>query len=150
MTAVGAISDLLGKVRSTAACVQFGQMFPTLDRMHVSAGQMGAQMRLVGQGRSIAEFLGSSTGTRVAAMTGGRISQTVVAAASLDGGRLLPVLVTGDKPVSVRCAAVLMEVKPGIARAAAPRWRSPRFTRSPRCSLSSKRGKARTLTAIAS
>lgn len=96
--------------------IQFGQMFPTLDRMHVSDGQMGAQMRLVGQGQSVAEFLASSNGTLGAAMAGGRISQTVVAAASLDGGRLLPLLVTGDKPVSVRCAAVLMEVKQGVAR----------------------------------
>jgi uncharacterized protein involved in outer membrane biogenesis len=76
---------------------------------------MGAQMRLTGSGQSVAEMLSSANGSLGAAMSGGRISQTVVAAASLDGGRLLPPLVRGDRPVPVRCAAVLMEVKQGIA-----------------------------------
>lgn len=96
--------------------IQFNRMFPTLDRNRLSAGTMGAQVRLTGSGQSVADMLASSNGTIGLAMAGGRISQTIVAAASLNGGRLLPLVVTGDKPVEVRCAAALMGVKSGIAR----------------------------------
>jgi len=44
------------------------------------------------------------------------VSHAVMAAASLDGGKLLPLLVKGDEPINVRCAAVSMAVDKGIAR----------------------------------
>jgi AsmA protein len=40
----------------------------------------------------------------------------VVAAASLDGGKLLPLLLRGDEPVAVRCAVISMAVAQGLAR----------------------------------
>lgn len=96
--------------------VQFARLFPTLDTKRVSTGEFGAQIRLGGRGQSVASLLGSANGTVAAAMSGGRISHTVVAAASLDGGKLLPLLLRGDEPVAVRCAAVSMAVEQGIAR----------------------------------
>jgi uncharacterized protein involved in outer membrane biogenesis len=96
--------------------IQFNQMFPTLDRGRLSAGRLGAQLRLKGTGQSVASFLGSSSGSLAAAMSGGRVSHAVMAAASLDGGKLLPLLVKGDEPINVRCAAVSMVVDKGIAR----------------------------------
>ena len=96
--------------------IQFNQMFPTLDRGRLSAGRLGAQVRLKGTGQSVAAFLGSSSGTLAAAMSGGRVSHTVMAAASLDGGKLLSLLAKGDEPIDVRCAAVSMSVDKGIAR----------------------------------
>jgi uncharacterized protein involved in outer membrane biogenesis len=96
--------------------VELGRLFPTLDTARVSSGRFDAQIRLAGRGRSVAHLLGSSDGTMALAMVGGRISHTVVAAASLDGGRLLPLLVKGDEPVAVRCAAASFTVERGIAR----------------------------------
>jgi uncharacterized protein involved in outer membrane biogenesis len=96
--------------------VNFGRLFPTLDTNRISTGEVGAQIRLKGSGQSVAEILGTSSGTVAAAMSGGRISHTVVAAASLDGGKLLPLLLRGDEPVAVRCAAVAMVVEQGVAR----------------------------------
>ena len=96
--------------------VDFSRLFPTLDTNRLSAGQLGAQIRLTGRGQSVAELLSNADGTIAAAMDGGQISHTVVAAASLDGGKLLPLLVRGDEPVAIRCAAVAMNVQQGIAR----------------------------------
>jgi len=96
--------------------IDFARLFPTLDRARLSDGQLGAQLRLRGRGQSIAEFAASSDGTLAVAMSGGRISHTVIAAASLDGGKLLPLLVRGDEPVAVRCAAIAMAVTDGVAR----------------------------------
>jgi uncharacterized protein involved in outer membrane biogenesis len=96
--------------------VDFARLFPTLDRARLSAGELGAQIRLRGQGQSVAEFLASSNGTLAVAMSGGRVSHTVIAAASLDGGKLLPLLIRGDEPIAVRCAAIAMTVADGIAR----------------------------------
>jgi uncharacterized protein involved in outer membrane biogenesis len=96
--------------------IDFARLFPTLDRARLSDGELGAQLRLRGQGQSVAEFLASSNGTLALAMSGGRISHTVIAAASLDGGKLLPLLVRGDEPIAVRCAAIAMAVTEGVAR----------------------------------
>jgi uncharacterized protein involved in outer membrane biogenesis len=96
--------------------IDFARLFPTLDRARLSAGELGAQVRLRGQGQSVAEFLASSEGTLAAAMSGGRISHTVIAAASLDGGKLVPLLLRGDEPVAVRCAAIALSVTEGVAR----------------------------------
>ena len=96
--------------------VDFSRLFPTLDTNRLSAGELGAQIRLTGRGQSVAELLSNADGTIAAAMDGGQISHTVVAAASLDGGKLLPLLVRGDEPVAIRCAALAMNVQQGIAR----------------------------------
>jgi AsmA protein len=95
--------------------IDFSRLFPTLDNERLSAGELGAQVRLNGRGQSVAELLGSANGTIAAAMDGGRISHAVVAAASLDGGKLLPLLLRGDKPVALRCAAVSLTVQQGMA-----------------------------------
>jgi uncharacterized protein involved in outer membrane biogenesis len=96
--------------------IDFARLFPTLDRARLSYGELGAQLRLRGQGHSVAEFVASSDGTLALAMSGGQISHAVIAAASLDGGKLLPLLVRGDEPVAVRCAAIAMTVTEGVAR----------------------------------
>ena len=95
--------------------VDFSRLFPTLDTNRLSAGELGAQIRLTGRGQSVAELLSNADGTIAAAMDGGRISHTVVAAASLDGGKLLPLLLRGDEPVAIRCAALAMNVQQGMA-----------------------------------
>jgi len=95
--------------------VDFSRLFPTLDTNRLSAGELGAQIRLTGRGQSVAELLSNADGTIAAAMDGGRISHTVVAAASLDGGKLLPLLLRGDEPVAIRCAALAMSVQQGMA-----------------------------------
>ncbi len=96
--------------------VDIAQIIPAADGGRVSAGPMGAQLRLKGRGQSIAQLLGNAEGGLAAAMSGGQISRAAVAAASLDGGKLLPILLTGDRPVEVRCIAALMDVKQGVAR----------------------------------
>jgi uncharacterized protein involved in outer membrane biogenesis len=95
--------------------VDISRLFPTLDTERISAGDLGAQVRLNGRGQSVAELLGSANGTIVAAMDGGRISHKVVAAASLDGGKLLPLLLRGDETVALRCAALSLTVQQGMA-----------------------------------
>jgi AsmA family protein len=96
--------------------VSFARLFPTVDRSRLSAGELGAQIRLEGRGQSVAEVLGSSSGTVAMAMSGGLISHTVVAAATLDGGQLLPLLIRGDQPIAIRCAAVSLVVEQGVGR----------------------------------
>lgn len=96
--------------------VDIAQIIPAAGNQRVSAGPLGAQVRLKARGQSMAQLLGSAEGGLAAAMSGGQISRAAVAAASLDGGKLLPILLTGDKPVEIRCIAMLMDVKQGLAR----------------------------------
>ena len=96
--------------------VRFARLFPTIDRSRLSAGELGAQIRLKGRGQSVAEVMRTSNGTVAVAMSGGLISHAVIAAASLDGGQLLPLMIRGDEPVAVRCAAISLVVENGIGR----------------------------------
>jgi len=96
--------------------IDVAQLVPVAEGGRVTTGPLGAQIRLKGRGQSVAQFLGSADGSIAAAMAGGQISRTAVAAASLDGGKLLPLLLTGDKPVEIRCIATIMDVKQGVAQ----------------------------------
>ncbi|HEY6600160.1 MAG TPA: AsmA family protein, partial [Pseudomonadales bacterium] len=94
--------------------VRLSELFPTVERMNQSGGRLGAQVRLTGNGNSVAELLGSSNGNITAGMAGGRISEIAVWMANLHGGELIPLLFGGDRPTRIRCGAFAMDVKAGV------------------------------------
>lgn len=94
--------------------VQLSKLIPALEGKQASEGRVGARVRLRGRGASVAEMLGTSTGSVTLGMAGGTISQLATAAASLDGGKLLVTLLGGDKPTPIRCAGVALEVHDGV------------------------------------
>lgn len=105
---------IAGKLSLDMKRVRLAQLFPTVQRMNQSGGRIGAQVRLAGDGNSIAELLASSNGTVTAGMAGGRISEVAVWLVNLQGGELLRLLVGGDRQTRIRCGAFAMDVKAGI------------------------------------
>ncbi len=93
--------------------VLLADLFPTIEKMKASGGLLGAQIRLKGNGSSIADLLGSSSGTVTAAMAGGQISHLSLSTVSLNGGEVLRLLLGGDKPTAVRCAGAALQVTGG-------------------------------------
>ena len=94
--------------------VRLSELFPTVERMKQSGGRLGAQLRLKGRGNSVAELLGSANGSITAGMAGGRISEFAVWMVNLQGGELLRLLLGGDRPTRIRCAAFAMNVVDGV------------------------------------
>lgn len=94
--------------------LQLAELVAGLEPARQSGGRIGAQIRLQAQGNSVASLLGSADGTIKAGMGGGEISELVLAAASLNGGRLLQLLLGGDRPSAIRCGGVALGVKQGV------------------------------------
>ncbi len=94
--------------------LQLAQLVGPVDKLKQSGGYLGAQLRLEGRGASVADLLGSADGSITLGMAGGQISHLVLAAASLNGGRLLQLALGGDRPSAIRCAGAALTVNKGI------------------------------------
>ena len=94
--------------------IQVDKLFPTMPKIAKGAGLLGAQISLAGQGNSVADLLGSSNGRAGAAIAGGQISNLLDAAAGLNGGKVIALLVGGDKEIAINCGGIAFDIRDGI------------------------------------
>lgn len=80
------------------------------------SGTLDASAELKGQGRSVAEILGSANGQLKMRVTDGQLSQLVTEAAGLDAAQALGMLIKGDEPLKLNCAAVDAVVHNGVLK----------------------------------
>ncbi len=80
------------------------------------SGTMDATAELKGQGRSVAEILGSANGLLKVRVSDGQLSQLVTEAAGLDAAQALGMLIKGDEPLRLNCAAVDAVVQNGVVK----------------------------------
>ncbi len=90
------------------------QFFAGTQFEPLSAGLIGGNFHLVGDGKSVAEVLGASDGHVGFVMSGGTISQLLVDAAGLDIGKAAPILLGNDKATAIRCAVADFGVTNGL------------------------------------
>jgi uncharacterized protein involved in outer membrane biogenesis len=94
--------------------MQLNQLFPSIERTKSSLGELTAQVKLQGQGGSVAQLLGDVSG-EVGVLTGsGRFSNMLMEFIGLDGGEVIRFFVSGDREVRLRCAAAAFDVKKGV------------------------------------
>ncbi|WP_090827657.1 AsmA family protein [Nitrosovibrio tenuis] len=94
--------------------LQLPKLFPKVELTHGAAGVIGGSTRLKGHGESVGALLASADGKFGLVMSGGEISEMLLAALDLDAAKLIKLLFTGDKNVPVRCAVIDYDVKEGI------------------------------------
>lgn len=94
--------------------IQVAKLFPTMPQVAQGAGELGAQIRLSGHGASIAEAAGGANGSMTMAIANGRISNLLDAMAGLNGGKIISLLVGGDKDIRVNCGGAVFDVKDGL------------------------------------
>ena len=80
------------------------------------AGRISVTAKLRGQGDSVASAAGTANGDLAAFVSQGRISNLIDAAAGLNGGKALALLIGGDQNIPVRCGAIAFDVKAGSAK----------------------------------
>ena len=80
------------------------------------SGTLDATAELKGQGRSVAEILGSANGLLKMRVTDGQLSQLITEAAGLDAAQALGMLIKGDEPLQLNCAAVDAVVHNGVVK----------------------------------
>lgn len=80
----------------------------------LSAGHFGGQLKVKGNGRSLAEVLATGDGRITLMMTGGKISLLIIEGAGLDAGQAAPLLLGKDKATDIRCAIGDFKVDNGL------------------------------------
>ncbi|VTU34234.1 putative protein involved in outer membrane biogenesis [Variovorax sp. SRS16] len=93
--------------------IRVDRLVPDKEAIAQGAGTVGATIELKGTGNSIADAAAKSNGRIAAAIAGGRISNLLDAASSLNGGKVLELLVGGDKTIEVNCGGMAFDIKDG-------------------------------------
>lgn len=108
------------KVRldGTASSLQLGALFPKVELMKKSFGQLDGGFSLVTSGNSVASMLGSSTGEVKLYVRDGRLSKEMLDLAALNLGSVIVTKLFGaQKEVQLRCAVADFAVRDGLATA---------------------------------
>jgi uncharacterized protein involved in outer membrane biogenesis len=93
--------------------VRLDRLLPESPTIAQGAGYVGATLQLKGTGNSIADAAAKADGRIAATIANGRISNLVDAASGLQGGRVLQLLVGGDRLITVNCGGMVFDVKGG-------------------------------------
>lgn len=99
--------------------VQLGQLFPDAKLAEQASGGISGNIRLSGNGNSIAAMLGSSNGDVAVGMGRGHIGNLLMELAGLDVAESLKFLFTGDKQIPLRCAFGDFGVRNGLMQSRA-------------------------------
>jgi len=97
--------------------VLIAKLFPTIDQIKTSVGQVNGDFNLTGKGNSVARMLASADGKAGLVIAGGEISKLMMERMGLHLWEMLILTVTGDKLVKLRCAVADFSVKQGTMRA---------------------------------
>lgn len=90
------------------------RFFDGTDFESLSAGVFGGHIKLVGQGKSLAQVLAVSNGRVTISMSGGQISLLIIEAAGIDIAEATPLLLGDDSTTDIRCAVGDFRVDKGI------------------------------------
>ena len=93
--------------------VRVDRLTPPSNTLAKGAGRVGAQLRLRGSGNSIADAAAVADGRVSATIVNGSISNLLDAASSLNGGKVLALLIGGDRDITVRCGGVSLDFEHG-------------------------------------
>ncbi|RUL80163.1 AsmA family protein [Dyella choica] len=94
--------------------LQLKQLFPTVQSMQTSFGEINGEANLSGNGSSVSGLLSHSDGELKLLMNNGAISKTLLEAAGLNVANVVIEKLFGDKTVEINCAAVDMAGSQGV------------------------------------
>jgi len=112
------VLDARNPILKTEAKVDFrgirmDRLVPDKKQIAQGAGLVGASIQLSGIGNSIADAAAKANGRISATVSNGRISNLLDAVSGLNGGKILALLVSGDKTIQINCGGVAFDVKNG-------------------------------------
>ena len=101
------------KADVTVKRLRLEKLFPTFRLSAANAGFITGRAQLDTSGNSIAGMLGQADGDVALLMNGGSVSELLVRLMNLDVANALPVLLTGDKQLPVRCMVAHLKGEKG-------------------------------------
>ncbi|NIF24572.1 AsmA family protein [Candidatus Pantoea multigeneris] len=108
-------SPMRGQAELHVRKLQLRQLFPDVQAMQKSLGQINGDASLSGNGNSVADLLGTSNGSMKLLMNDGLISRSLMEIAGLNVGNYLVGKLFGDDEVRINCAATDVKLQNGLA-----------------------------------
>ncbi|MGZ5139609.1 MAG: AsmA family protein [Burkholderiales bacterium] len=96
--------------------IRLDKLAPLLSSAVSDLAPIRGQIALTGEGKSIASVLGNSSGSIAARIDGGRISNLADAKLGLNIGKVLSLMIRGDREIPVHCGAVAFDVRNGVGK----------------------------------
>jgi uncharacterized protein involved in outer membrane biogenesis len=95
--------------------VKIKQLFPKIEKMQATVGEINAQAKLSATGDSIAAMLAGANGEIKGLVSQGEISKLLLEEAGLNAANVVITKLFGDKQVHLNCVAADLGVKDGVA-----------------------------------
>jgi len=100
----------------TARGLKLKQMFPKVESMRASLGQISGDAKLSAAGNSFAALAGNANGELKALISQGTVSEFIMEAIGLNVGRVVVTKLFGDRQVQLNCMATDFNIKDGVMR----------------------------------
>lgn len=100
----------------TARHLQIKQLFPTIEKMQATVGEVNGDAQLSATGNSIATLLAGANGELKTLINQGSVSKLLLEEMGLNIGNVVLTKVFGDKPVQLNCMATDFAVTNGLMR----------------------------------
>lgn len=110
----GRRTPMHGQARLNARRFKLEQLFPGVEVMQSSLGELNGDARLDGTGNSVAALLGSANGELKLLINDGRVSRNLMEIAGLNLGNYLIGKLFGDEEVAINCAAGDLGIERGL------------------------------------
>jgi uncharacterized protein involved in outer membrane biogenesis len=110
----GREDKIKAQVKTAARHLKIKKLFPKLETMQASIGEVNADASLSGVGNSIAAMMATSNGELKGAVTEGTVSKFILEAAGLNIPNAVFSKLFGDKQVQMNCLANDFDIKSGV------------------------------------
>ncbi|WP_229210646.1 AsmA family protein [Duganella sp. CF517] len=116
ITLDGGKNPIQAQIKLAARHLKIRQLFPKLQSMQASVGEVNGDAALAGTGNSVSAMLATASGELGATVSEGSVSKFVLEAAGLNIANAVFVKLFGDKQVQLNCVASDFVVERGQAQ----------------------------------
>jgi uncharacterized protein involved in outer membrane biogenesis len=102
------------KLTVSARGLLLKEMFPGVESMHASLGQLNGDASVSGSGNSFAALAAGANGEVKALISQGTVSEFIMEAMGLNAGRVVVNKLFGDKQVKLNCLAANLDIRQGL------------------------------------
>ncbi len=110
----GSRTPMQGHIALGARHLKLKKLFPTLDAMRTSLGEINGRTDLDAHGNSVAALLASADGELKLLINDGAISRNLLETAGLNVGNIILGKLFGDRTVQINCAATDLAARDGL------------------------------------
>lgn len=110
----GSKAPMDGRVTLSARKLQLKQLFPKVQSMQKTLGELNGDVTMAGTGNSVAALLGTANGDTRLLVNDGVISRALMEIAGLNVGNYIVSKLFGDDEVKINCGAADLNIKSGV------------------------------------